>query len=58
MKNYPGKFEKLTSRVTKDHIAFLIKNYKKKNADELKASGISPEPSELDNILEKIIERM
>ena len=25
MKNYPGKFEKLTSRGTKDHIALLIK---------------------------------
>ena len=58
MKNYPGKFEKLTSRDAKDHIALLIKNHKKKNADELKASGISPEQSELDTILEEIIERM
>ena len=58
MKNYPGKFEKLTSRGAKDHIALLIKNHKKKNADELKASGISPEQSELDTILEEIIERM
>ena len=58
MKNYPGKFEKLTSGGAKDHIALLIKNHKKKNADELKASGISPEQSELDTILEQIIERM
>ena len=58
MKNYTGKFDKLTSRGAKDHIALLIKNHKKKNADELKASGISPEQSELDTILEEIIERM
>ena len=58
MKNYTGKFDKLTSRGAKDHIALLIKNHKKKNADELKASGISPEQSELDTILEQIIERM
>ena len=58
MKNYPGKFEKLTSGGAKDHIALLIKNHKKKNADELKASGISPEQSELDTILKEIIERM
>lgn len=58
MKNYPGKFEKLTSRGAKDHIALLIENHKKKNADELKASGISPEQSGLDTILEEIIERM
>ena len=58
MKNYPGKFAKLTSRGAKDHIALLIKNHKKKNADEQKATGISPEQSEMDNILEEIIERM
>ena len=35
----------------------LVEKFKKKMSQELKASGISPEPTELDRLLEEIIER-
>ena len=34
----------------------LIKKYKKKIKDEEKGSGISPQPTELDQVLEEILE--
>ena len=35
----------------------LVEKFKKKTSQELKASDISPEPTELDRLLEEIIER-
>ena len=46
----------VTKRSVRDHIAVLIKKYKKKMKDEEKASGINPEPTELDQALADIIE--
>ena len=50
--NYPRQFEKLTSRRCQGPYSALNrkKKHKTKNADELEANGISPKPSELDNI--------
>ena len=56
--NYPKKFERLTQRGAKEHMSLLLKNLKKKNMVELRASGISPEVSELDKLLEEISEKM
>lgn len=42
-------------RAVRDHIAILIKRQKRKVAAEEKASGINPEPTELDTALEEII---
>ncbi|CAH3185724.1 unnamed protein product, partial [Porites lobata] len=46
----------VTKRSVRDHIAVLIKKYKKKMKDEEKASGINPEPTELEQALAEIIE--
>ena len=46
---------KVDKRSVRDHIAILIKRQKRKIAAEEKASGINPEPTELDNALEEII---
>ena len=44
-------------RSVRDHIAVLINRYKKKMRAEENASGIDPdEPSELDTMVEEIIE--
>lgn len=49
--NYPRKFEKLTSRRCQGpYNVHNRKKHEKKNADELEANVISPEPSGLDNI--------
>ena len=56
--NYPGDFGRLTSRGAKDHVGLLIRNQKKKDAAELRASGVSPVHTELDDLLEEIIEKM
>jgi hypothetical protein len=42
-------------RSVRDHIGILIKRQKKKLSAEEKASGINPEPTELDHALEEII---
>ncbi len=42
-------------RSVRDHIGILIKRQKRKLAAEEKASGINPEPTELDDALEEII---
>ena len=42
-------------RSVRDHISILIKQQKRKVAVEEKASGINPEPTELDNALEQIM---
>lgn len=58
MENYPGEFGRLTSRGAKEHMGLLIRNQKKKDAAELRASGINPVPTELNDLLEEIIEKM
>ena len=58
MTSYPSNFERLTSRGEEEHMGLLIKNHKKKNAAELRASGISPAPTELDQLVEEIIQKM
>lgn len=41
----------------RDHYKKLVDRYKKKIREELNSSGINPEPSELDSMLEEIVER-
>ena len=48
---------KVNKRSVRDHYMVLVEKFKKKMSQELKASGISPEPTELDRLLEEIIER-
>ena len=48
---------KVSKRSVRDHYMVLVEKFKKKTSQELKASGISPEPNELDRLLEEIIER-
>ena len=45
-------------RAVRDHFLKLVRDYKRKMAAEERASGISPETSELDEALETIIGRM
>ncbi|XP_068760417.1 mRNA export factor GLE1-like [Montipora capricornis] len=44
-------------RAVRDRYALLSRKYKKKMTTEERASGISPEMSEIDKLLEQIIER-
>ena len=44
-------------RAVRDRYALLSRKYKKKMTEEERASGISPEMSEIDKLLEQIIER-
>lgn len=48
---------KVNKRSVRNHYMVLVEKFKKKTSQELKASGISPEPTELDRLLEEIIER-
>ena len=48
---------KVTKRSVQDHYKVLVDKFKKKTSQELQASGISPEPTELDRLLEEIVER-
>ena len=50
--NYQGDFRRLTSGGAKDHVGFLIRNQKKKDAAELRGSGASPAHTELDDLIE------
>ena len=54
-----GAHTELTFRVTqrsiRDRYILLERRYKKKIAEEEKASGISPEPTELDRLMEDIV---
>ena len=45
-------------RAVRERFKLLETKYKRKNNEELKATGISPEVSELDVLLEEIISRM
>ena len=44
-------------RSVRDHLKTLVDNFKRKNREEEKASGISPEESEVDTALSDIVER-
>ena len=45
-----------SKRAVRDRYSLLAKKYKKKMTEEAKASGISPELTETDKLLEQIIE--
>ena len=49
---------KVDKRPVREHLMCLVEKYKKKMRAEEQASGISPEPSTLDNLLETIVETM
>ena len=46
----------VTKRSVRDHLNILIKRYRKKMNAEERSSGVSPEPTELDQALANIIE--
>ena len=48
---------KVTPRSVRDRYSLLVKRYKKKWSEEAKASGISPEHSEIDEALLDLIQR-
>ena len=48
---------KVTPRSVRDRYSLLVKKYKKKWSEEAKASGISPEHSEIDEALLDLIQR-
>ena len=56
-----GKMEfpkfKVEHRFVRDNLKKLIKQFRRKENDERRASGISPELTELDTLLEKISEK-
>ena len=59
MEDYSRQINQTTSkRSVRDRFSGLVDKFKKKTSKELSASGISPEPTELDRLLEEITERM
>ena len=48
---------KVDKRSVREHLLVLVNQYKRKMRQEERASGISPETSELDTLLEEILER-
>ena len=52
-----AKFKILDSRSVRDRYKALVKKYKKKESEELCASGISPEHTELDDAIHNAIQR-
>ena len=46
----------VTKRSVRDHLNILIKRYRKKMNAEERSTGVSPEPTELDQALADIIE--
>lgn len=48
---------KVDKRSVREHLLVLMNQYKRKMRQEERASGISPETSELDTLLEEILER-
>ena len=51
-------FFRVDMRAVRERPDVLIKNFQNKLKEQTKASGINPVPTELDNALESIIERM
>lgn len=47
----------VSKRSVRDRYSTLSKNYKKRNSEEMKASGISPEVTEVDEALEDLVQR-
>ena len=48
---------RVEQRSVRNHYKKLVDRYKRKVREELNSSGMSPEPSELDSMLEEIVER-
>ena len=48
---------RVNQKSVRDHYNKLVKGYKRKMRDELNASGISPEQTEIDQLLEEIVEK-
>ncbi|XP_028395802.1 UPF0746 protein DDB_G0281095-like [Dendronephthya gigantea] len=48
---------RVNQKSVRDHYKKLVAGYKRKMRDELNASGISPEQTEIDILLEEIVER-
>ena len=53
---YKGAELEVNKRSLRDHYMVLVEKFKKKILQELKARGISPEPTKLDRLLDEIIE--
>ena len=47
---------RVSQRSVRDHYILLEKRFRRKNREEERASGISPEESELDELLQEIVE--
>ena len=59
MEDYSRQINQTTSkRSVRDRFSGLVDKFKKKTSKELSASGISPQPTELDRLLEEITEQM
>ena len=48
---------RVNQKSVRDHYNKLVVGYKRKMRDELNASGISPEQTEIDKLLEEIVEK-
>ena len=55
--NTPKLKTSLSERSVRERYMRIVQRYKTKTNDEMKASGISPEQSELDVLLEELTER-
>ena len=55
--NSPKLKTSLSERSVRERYMRIVQRYKTKTNDEMKASGISPEQSELDVLLEELTER-
>ena len=53
----PNIYFRVSQRSVRDHLKTLMDNYKRKVREEDRASGISPDESEIDVALADIIER-
>ena len=47
---------RVNKKSVQDHFNKLVAGHKRKNREEHQASGISPETSEIDQLLEEIVE--
>ena len=52
------EFEKVSARAVREKVTSLIERYKTKQRTDIAASGISPEITELDVLLEEILSRI
>jgi len=49
---------RVDARAVRERVGAIVKRHKQKNTDELKASGVSPEHTSLDDALEEITQKM